>query len=348
MMLLGTRPQSRCGALRAQQAALRPDHARHHHRRRRGHHHGGDRRAARSAASPSRSRSPRHEPARSSCRAPSTAGGVRIGDGSRRTLTEDDADGDRARGAAGAGSRRRSIARQRPGRRAATATGPPSSTAPTPDYFDGPRLAAGLRAAVLRRARTHGAGQGRAARPDGRASSLFGEADPVGQTVRISERAVHGRRRARPQGASRPSGRTRTTSSSCRCTTRASAGCIGSAARSTARGRLHHRQGGAGRRHARGAERRSTQLLRQRHRCSRRPGRRLLRCATWPTSRRRSRTPPRRRCALLLAAIAVGLAARRRHRHHEHHARLGHRADARDRHPHGRSAPGGATSWRSS
>ncbi len=29
------------------------------------------------------------------------------------------------------------------------------------------------------------------------------------------------------------------------------------------------------------------------------------------------------------------LAARRRHRHHEHHARVGHRADARDRHPHG-------------
>ncbi len=30
-----------------------------------------------------------------------------------------------------------------------------------------------------------------------------------------------------------------------------------------------------------------------------------------------------------------GLAARRRHRHHEHHARVGHRAHARDRHPQG-------------
>ena len=39
-----------------------------------------------------------------------------------------------------------------------------------------------------------------------------------------------------------------------------------------------------------------------------------------------------------VAAARVGrvdLAARRRHRDHEHHARLGDRADARDRHPHG-------------
>ena len=35
----------------------------------------------------------------------------------------------------------------------------------------------------------------------------------------------------------------------------------------------------------------------------------------------------------------LGLAPGRRHRHHEHHARLGDRADARDRHPHGRRRP---------
>ena len=51
---------------------------------------------------------------------------------------------------------------------------------------------------------------------------------------------------------------------------------------------------------------------------------------------------------ILLAGIAAVSLARRRHRHHEHHARLGHRADARDRHPQGARRDAQATSCCSS
>ena len=69
-----------------------------------------------------------------------------------------------------------------------------------------------------------------------------------------------------------------------------------------------------------------------------RPGRRFLDPATWPRSPQ-SRQRSTRAHGAAARRHRVGLPARRRHRHHEHHAGLGDRADARDRHPHGRRRP---------
>jgi putative ABC transport system permease protein len=70
---------------------------------------------------------------------------------------------------------------------------------------------------------------------------------------------------------------------------------------------------------------------------ARRTGQRLLHAQP-----RRRRRLGRRNDARDVAAARrhrLGIAARRRHRHHEHHARLGHRANARNRHPHGHRRP---------
>ena len=75
-----------------------------------------------------------------------------------------------------------------------------------------------------------------------------------------------------------------------------------------------------------------TQLLEQRHRIVHREQRRLS--SAQPAVDRASRIADRHDHGTAARRRRRGLADRRRHRHHEHHARLGHRAHARDRPAH--------------
>ena len=312
----------------AQQDALVPHHARHHHRRRRGHRHGGHRRG-RQGAGRGGLRRHGHQPAHRAARARTTraaraAASARSprspGTTSRPSAPRSPAV--RVRGAA--------AALQRPGRSARTQNWTTQRHRHHARVLRDPQLADRRAAACFTEPTSR-----RAPRSwcSGRRwwSKLFGAgADPVGQrsASRTSPSSVVGvleRKGQSPMGQDYddavfipvhhlPGARSRAASGS------------------TSPGTIFV-QRGAPTAHAARAEGRSP-------RC----------CATATTSRpaptttSRSATSPRwpapsRRARKTMTHAARqhrrGVAAGGRHRHHEHHAGERHRADARDRRPHG-------------
>ena len=182
-------------ALARQQAPQRAHDARHHHRRRRGHRDGRRRRGrpgARGRADPEPRLEPHHR-----ALGQHDAGGVRGGQGTRLTITEEDA---------------AAIARDLPAVQASA----PSMRGSAQVVFGNLNWATsiqGVDAGLLRGARVerrerpllHAGGRGgRHARwcCSGRPTpqNLFGDADPIGQIVAHQEGPLHRHRRARPQG----------------------------------------------------------------------------------------------------------------------------------------------------
>ena len=247
------------------------------------------------------------------------------------------------RAAVGRARSRRSSRTATPGRSPRDNNWNTQVTGTTPDYFT-------IRNWHVERGRAvHGIGPGRRRedrgdRPDRRRAAVRPRRrSRSARSIRIRNAPVHGRRRARAQGperrwagpgrrdlhpARRPSRRASSaaSASSCPADLRA-ARCRPRRSRARARG-------------DRAAAARAPS-----------PRARTTRTTSRPQHGRDDRHADARRTETMTHAARLdraGLAARRRHRRHEHHAGVGHRADARDRHPHGRRRAAGATSSRSS
>ena len=322
----------------AEQAALVPHDARHHHRRRRRHRDDGHRRGRQGAGRAGVRRDgdePAHRPPglddlgrrhgrlRVACRR------------SRGTISRPsgrevaDREGRRARRSARAcrvvsedaeldDERHRDVAR----------------VLRHPQLADRARASRFTAAGRRRRARRSSS----SARPSSTSSSAP-NADPIGQIVRIGSTPFHGRRRRRRARGSRRRGRTTTTprSSRSRRSRRRSRAASASSCRDRSWSRRRRREDDVAR--AEGH-----------HRAAARPPPPRA-AATTTTSRIRNLSEiadaQQQGTETMTTAARERrrrLAPRRRHRHHEHHARERDRADARDRHPHGASAPSRTTS----
>ena len=168
---------------------------------------------------------------------------------------------------------------------------------------------------------------------------LFGaNANPVGQTVRVGSTPVHGRRRRVAEGAvgDRAGLRRR------RVHPRHDVRAEGPGRPRQVPPGHDQRRGDVGRGHDPRAQKDITALLRDRHHLA--PARRRRLLDPQPERDRRRAAAGHRDDDDAARERRRGVAARRRHRHHEHHARERDRADARDRHPHGASAPSRSTS----
>ena len=309
-----------------QQAAQHADDARHHHRRRRGDHDDRDRRG-RAGARRGPDQEPRLEPDHRAAR--QLHGGRRA---HGRGLAADAHRGRRATRCSA------SSPRSRPRRRScaaparscsATATGRRRSSASRRSTSMARELGARV-GTRLRRRPTSTAPAKVVLLGQTVARKLFGEADPIGQTIRVRN-VPHGHRRARAQGPEHGGpgpGRRRPDADLDRAQARARR-AAGASSRTR---RLDHGKVRDGADMAQ-AEQQIRDLLRQRHRLqpSQEDDFTLRNLSEVLAAQEASST----RDDAAARGGRVGLAARRRHRHHEHHAGVGDRAHARDRPAHG-------------